>query len=423
MYNIFNLPNIKFPDNFIWGSGTSGHQIEGDNIYSNNWATEQIDGRPEKSGKACNHYELYKEDVVLIKDLGHQAYRMSIEWSRIEPEQGKYDEKAIAHYIDLLSLLKKNNIKVFLTLIHFTNPQWFSELGGFFKTENLKFFEKYLEFIVPKVADYVDNWNVINEFNLLLNRPDRPQELDYKFNILKAHVKGYHIIKCYSKSPVSSAHAFVHFEPKRKFDKLDNIMCNLLDYSCHEFFFHAIRTGELLYPMRDVEIIPEMKGAIDYWAINCYTRRMVDSRDKQLKGERFVHKNLRMIDMDFYMSEFYPEGILYSLQRLNDLPVIITENGTACNDDRYRIINLALTLSVIKDAIDSGVDMQGYLHWSLLDNYEWQSFIPRFGLVDVDFNTFKRTPKPSAWFFKDIIENNGFSQKILRKYLKELPKA
>lgn len=414
MYDVFSFPEVKFPDDFLWGSSTAGHQIEGDNVNSQLWRIEQEKDYPEKSGKACNHWELYQEDIELLFELGHQAYRMSIEWSRIEPEQGKIDEAAIAHYLDELQLIKKKGIKVFLTLHHFTHPQWFEELGAFREYDNLKYFEKYLKFIVPKVAPLVDSWNVFNEFNLSSNTT-------LKFNCIRAHAMGYHIIKQYSSAPVSTAHAFVDWFPYRRHDKFDNIARDLIDWKSNEFFFHAIRTGEFVFPEMDAEEHPEVKGTMDYWAVNTYVRHMVNSRLKKMKGPRFIHKELKMIDKDFYLEEMFPESLISNLERLKDLPVYITENGCACNDDDWRIVWIALYLCALKEAMDRGVDVKGYIHWSTMDNYEWTSFLPRFGLVDVDFETFKRTPKPSAYYFRDIIKNNGFSAATTKKYLKKLP--
>ncbi len=148
---------------------------------------------------------------------------------------------------------------------------------------------------------------------------------------------------------------------------------------------------------------------------------MVDARKKALNGKRFAHKTPKMIKQDFYPEEFFPEGLTAFCERLRDLPVYITENGCSCDDDRFRIVSIALHLSALKDAIDRGVDVRGYFHWSHLDNYEWGSFVPRFGLVDVDFKTFKRTPKASAFFYRDIIQNNGMHSAMMRKHLKELP--
>lgn len=412
MYDVFSLKDFSFPKNFLWGSGYSGHQVEGNNFNSHFWELEKELNLRERSGMACNSYELYGEDVKLVETLSHQAFRTSVEWCRIETQCGTFDKNAVEHYIKLFSTLKEKGIKVFCTLVHNSVPIWFHREGGFTKRENVKYFENYLEYIVPKLSPYVDFWNVLNEFNL------RHAE---SINHIFFHARGYHIIKKYSKAPVSSAHAMVEYCPQRKNDKLDNLMAQYKDYCSQEFFFHAIRTGELVFPFKDGILEKELKDTVDYWSINVYTREMVDSRLKNLAGKRYDHKLLKMIDMDFYLDEMYPETIINGLSRLMDKPIYITENGCACNDDNFRIVYMTLYLSALCEAIKMGADVRGYLYWSLLDNYEWGSFIPKFGLCSVDRKTFKREPKPSAYFYKEIIKNNGVTQEIIRKYLKQLP--
>ena len=430
MYDIFSLPAITFPAGFLWGSSTAGHQIEGDNIHSQVWFDEQQEdffkNDPERkvravSGKACDHYRLYREDVDMLAELGHQAYRMSIEWSRIEPAEGEWNTEAVEHYLDLLRRLNQVGIQTFVTLHHFTHPLWFEQMGGFRKRENLCYVERYLEYLLPKVSGYVSGWNVINEFNLWGGDYPNHDAGMYKFNMLRFHALGYHLIKRYSTAPVSSAHAFIHWFPRRYHDTLDRTMTGFVDYVTNEFFFHAIRTGELVFPTMDVEFDPLVKGSMDFWAVNYYTRHMVDARKAWLQGPRFQHKALKMIPMDFYLEEMYPEGLIANLERLTDLPVYITENGCATTDDRFRIVYLALQLSALHEAIERGVDVRGYFYWSLMDNFEWGSFIPRFGMVDVDFTNFKRTPKPSAWFYREIIRQNGFSGEVIKDFLSELP--
>lgn len=430
MYDVFHLPPITFPKDFLWGSATAGHQIEGDNIHSQTWAYEQTEDfwrdDPERkfratSGKACDHYRLYREDVNLMADLGHQAYRMSIEWSRIEPAEGVWDEAAVRHYVDLLERLTQRGLRVFVTLHHFTHPQWFEQLGGFRERANLRYVERYLNYLAPQISPYVSGWNVINEFNLWGGLSPSPDAGAYKFNMLRFHALGYHLLKRHSSAPVSSAHAFIHWFPRRYHDALDRRMTDYADFVTNEFFFHALRTGELVYPHRDGEYDPDVKGALDFWSVNYYTRHMVDARRAGLEGPRFKHKELKLIPMDFYLEEMYPEGLIANLERLADYPVYITENGCAAEDDRFRIVYVALALSALKEALERGVDVRGYFYWSLMDNYEWGSFIPRFGLVNVDFQTFARTPKPSAFFYRDIIQHNGFSGETVRRYLKELP--
>ena len=240
MYDVFSLPPICFPEGFLWGSATAGHQIEGDNIHSQAWHKEQqpefYQEDPERtirapSGKACDHYRLYREDVELISTLGHQAYRLSIEWSRIEPLEGQWDHDALEHYLDLLDRLVHKGIQVFVTLHHFTHPLWFDRLGGFSKADNRRFFERYLTFLVPRISAYVSGWNVINEFNGWGGLTAGPAIAPLKFNMLRAHALGYHLIKLHSTAPVSSAHAFIHWFPRRFHDTLDRRMTEFADFT------------------------------------------------------------------------------------------------------------------------------------------------------------------------------------------------
>lgn len=416
MYDIFKIPDFKFPNNFVWGTSTAGHQIEGNNISSNNYKDELLrphdpTGKAKPSGMACNHYNMVDEDISLMKDFEYPTYRMSVEWSRIEPDEGNFNQDAIDHYLREISKLNENGIKVMMTLHHFTHPAWFDDLGGFKNLDNRKYFERFAEKVVPVFSSFVDSWNVFNEFN---TNPD-------KISILRYHALGYYIIKKYSKAPVSTAHAFTMYDAVRRHDIFDATLSQYKDIMYNEFFFHAIRTGEVVYPGIDGFFDNDIKDTCDFWAVNMYTREMVDARKKDMHGNRYAHKYLRLVDMDFYLDEFFPEAVIHNLTRLRDKPVIITENGCCADDDKFRIVYISLYLSALYEAMKMGVDVRGYIHWSFMDNYEWTSFLPKFGLIDVDFETFKRTPKPSAYFYKDIIKNNGFNQEILRKYIDRLP--
>ena len=415
MFNIFSLKDFSFPKDFFWGSGYAGHQVEGNNINSQRYQMEIDRDWPEKSGLACNSYELYEKDIDLVMLLGQQAFRTSVEWSRIEPKEGEFNKEATEHYVKMFAKMKEKGIKVFATLVHISYPTWFENIGSFNKIENLKYFERYVEYIVPKIAPYIDYWNVLNESNF----GGGPE---YQIYSLIYHARGYHIIKKYSKAPVSSAHALVYYQPLRAHDKWDKHLANHKDMCFNEYFFHAVRTGEIVYPYRDVIYNKEVKDCVDYWAINTYVRQIVDSRNQSGIGKKYDTCRMNLIkSTDFYLDEFNPECVIANLSRLTDKPVIITENGCSCDDDRFRIIWLTLYLKALEESMRMGVDVKGYLYWSLIDNYEWKSFLPRFGLVDCDFKTFERTPKPSAYFFKEIIANNGFKQEILRRYLKEIP--
>lgn len=417
MTDIFQIPSFKFPEKFLWGTASAGHQIEGNNKNANRYK-EELDlpigegSVYSRSGMACNHYNMVKEDTELLSRFEMPCYRMSIEWSRIEPSEGHFDSEATEHYLKELSLLKEKGIKVILTIHHFTHPIWFDDLGGFKNLDNRKYFERFLDKIVPLYAPYVDSWNVLNEFNVYNDR----------MYAIRYHALGYHVIKKYTDAPVSTAHAFTMFHPKRMYDPFDRALADIKDATENEFFFHAIRTGEVVSPMlEDGYFDKSIKDTCDYWAINIYHRATVDSRAVQTPKKRYKHTYLPLIDMDFYLDEFYPEVMVHQLSRLKDKPVVITENGVACNDDDWRIVYLTLYLSALHDAIETGVDVKGYMYWSFMDNFEWRTYLPKFGLLNVNFETFERNAKKSAYFYRDIIRNNGFSQEILKKYLSKVP--
>lgn len=421
MLNLHNYPAITFPETFLWGSATAAHQIEGDDIHSINWRDQTT--HPERfihhSGKACNSYRLYREDVELLKTLGHQAYRFSIPWSRIEPEEGKFCREAVDHYIDLLRLLKEAGIRTFVTLSHGSDPAWFWDKGGFADRNAFPYFERYVNFIVPQLEDKVDFWMTINEINIM----ERPEcnKFELRKNYMICHAKAYRIIKRYSRKPVGAPHAVAAITPQDPHFDADKAHAAMEDWILNGFFYHALRTGELVYPYYPAETFPELKDSFDFWAVNYYTRHAVSSRTGNGRAPLPVSAQLKLIDKEFYMSSFYPEGLCNELLRLKDKPVFITENGCCCEDDRWRIVKMCQDLSAVRDAMDKGVDVCGILHWSLMDNYEWVSFIPRFGMVHVDFETFRRTPKPSAWMFREIIANRGFTPETVKKYLPELP--
>lgn len=425
MRDIFSIDAFDFPKDFKWGSATAGHQIEGDNVNSNWWHKEQImlSKNPDYhvSGKACNSYKMYEEDSKILAELKHGTYRMSIEWSRIEPKEGEFRIEEIEHYIKVFESLKIRGIRLSLTLVHYAWPQWFEEKGGFSKMENVDYFLRYVEYVVPKVCDYVDEWCVLNEHNGALAQ----SMFDYKINSLRFHAKAYGIIKKYSNKPVSSAHAFILPFAKRINDRFDKTLQDYQDIIINEYFFHAVRTGEIVLPFKDAVYDKEVKNSCDFWAINTYHRRIIDARKADMYGSPISGAELKLLpDVNFrYMNEFYPENFFSTLTRLADKPVIITENGINSYDDDFRIVWILEYLSALAEVIKSGVDVKGYYHWSLLDNYEWGSYVPKFGLVAVDSkNSFKRTIKKSGYFYRDIIENNGYKPEMLLKYLTETPK-
>ncbi len=417
MLGIFSMAPVRFPEGFLWGSATAGHQIEGDNIHSQHYHWEVKDKFPEPSGKACDFWNRWQSDFALVSELGHQAFRLSVEWSRIEPEEGRRDREALDRYLAMLEDLKRRNLKVYLTLHHFTHPQWFEAKGGFRKRENVGDFIRHLEYLVPLIAPYVDYWNIINEFN----NGDSLEGYEQKANFLAAHAGGAAVIRAHSKAPVSTAHALGEWQPENPRDEFDVTRTRIRDWVGNGFFFHGIRTGEVLFPYRDAETIPDLKGSCDFWSLNYYTRHFVSARNGNGNALHSRHdcNRIRPIDRKFYLEEFYPEGLVDRLGGLHDLPVHITENGFCCDDDRLRILYLARHFQALNEAIRRGCRVEAYLYWSFMDNYEWTSFVPRFGMVEVDFKTFERKPKPTAHFFREVIRNNGFDRELVLKYLPE----
>ncbi len=425
MTDPFSLKPFTFPKNFLFGSATAGHQIEGNNVNASNYAYElechEKDPSYALSGLACNSYEMFEADNQILATLGHKMYRMSIEWSRIQPSENEFSQKEVDHYIQVFESLKKKGIKICLSLTHGTVPIWFWKKESFYKMENLPFFEKYIAYTVPKIDAYVDYYLVLNE----PNGGTDPKYFDFKFNAVRYHARAYHIIKQYSNKPVSTALMMVQQFGKRQNDKFDLAIQNYYDVLQNEFFLHAIRTGELVLPHRNAIYDKEIKNSCDFWSINTYRRRILDTRVENFSSARYRHEVIPVLkETDFKEGVFHADALIHNLTRLIDKPVLVSENGIACDNDDFRIVYIAEYLSALHQAMEMGVDVIGYLYWSLLDNYEWSTYVPRFGLVDVDReNGFKRTIKKSGYFYRDIIQNNGFNQEILRKHLHEIPRS
>ena len=415
---------VTFGDDFIWGVSTSAYQIEGGNP-DNDWERGARQGRwKEACGAACNHYALYREDVELLRSLGIPNYRLSIEWSRIQPDATGFDAEATEHYVDLCRRLVEAGIRPWITLFHFTNPTWFADRGEWHKEGNIDCFLRYVEHIVPKLAPYAAGWCPINEYNFYAGAPNQPEDhqrlANYAFNLLLADAGAYDIIKAHSTAWCASPMAYLAFAPWRPHDVFDQTMTAYADWVANGWYYHAIRTGELVYPFTDARYLPQVKGRADFWAVNMYARDMIDSRKQSCHGGRYRHA-ARVLHPEQQDKpwEFSPEALMNNLLRLTDKPVIVTENGLATDDDRDRIVYMAQHLAAFRQAQDLGVDLRGYFHWSLFDNYEWGSYVPKFGLVAYDRETFVRQPKPSARFYRDVIASNGLDDELLRKYLGE----
>jgi beta-glucosidase len=409
---------IEFPKGFLWGAATSAYQIEGgiQNDWSawekknalhlakkakTYWQPWQVDKFPEIlrsenyiCGRACDHYKRYEEDFDIAQSLGLNAFRISIEWSRIEPEEGKFDQQEIEHYRKVLKAIRKRGMEPFVTLWHWTNPLWLAKIGG---PENKIFpfyFSRYAEYVVANLKDQVQNWITLNEptsviFNAYTKGLWPPQKKNplsvfrvFK-NLSKAHNDGYgKIHKLHPEGKVGFSNIIPYLEPFNKNSILDRMTTGIFRYYSTEKFMRMT------------------KNKHDFLAVQYYFHNLV-----KFPGLR-KNKNEQITDLGW---EIYPEGIYHLLKDLKkyNLPVYITENGLADAKDEKRAKFIKDHLRWIQKAIQEGVDVRGYFHWSLLDNFEWdKGFWPRFGLAEIDYKTMKRTIRPSALEYKKICENN-----------------
>ncbi len=397
---------IKFPQNFLWGAATSAYQVEGGNSNSDWWEWEKAVGK-ENSGNACRHYEFYEQDFDLAKSLNHNAHRLSIEWSRIEPEEGKFSEVELKHYIDVILSLRKRNIEPMVTLHHFTNPAWFSKAGGWENKHSVARFLRYCDFVILAMAGHVRYWITINEpmvyiYHSYILGVWPPQEKSYlkakavEDNLIRAHIKAYRLInKIYkesnlSKPSISIAHNLQAFVPCTQ--NLRNRFAAYLRDKWYNFGF--------------LDEIMRHK-TMDFVGVNYYSRQLVEPEKWGIKNLAVdvCKNNHRPVKKNSLGWDVYPEGLYEVLLKLKryGLAVIITENGICTPDDNLRWEYIYDHLKNIHRAMEKGVNVTGYLYWSLMDNFEWdKGFGPRFGLIEIDYNTYKRTVRESAKKFGEV---------------------
>ncbi|MFC1609070.1 glycoside hydrolase family 1 protein [Patescibacteria group bacterium] len=415
---------IVFPRGFLWGASTSSHQVEGgmNNDWSD-WEESNANGLAEEakikwsqwqkvnfpemlkadnyiSGRACDHYNRFSEDFEIARKLGHNAHSFSIEWSRIEKEEGVFDKREIEHYRMVLEDLKKRNIRPFVTLWHFTNPLWLRDLGGVECKKFPFYFSRYAKFVVEELGDLVDFWITFNEPNIytanvyvngkwLFGKKDIMSAIRVFKNFAKAHNLTYDEIHSIRKGTnVGLANNILYFEPYYKKSPFDIVGAKILSHIVNR------------------EILNMTKGKHDFLAIQYYFHRLVNFPRGVMEGHGIAS------DMGW---EIFPKGIYHVLKSMSKykLPIYITENGLADSDDSRREQFIKNHLYWVHRAVKEGVDVKGYLHWSLLDNLELdKGYWPRFGLVEVDRDTLERKVRPSALRYAKICKDNGFEMEI-----------
>jgi beta-glucosidase len=406
-----------FPDKFLWGCATAAHQVEGNNVNSDYWTMEHLPQSmfKEPSGDACDHYHLYAQDIGMLADLGFNTYRFSIEWARIEPEEGFLSNAELDHYRRMLAACQEHHLTTMLTYYHFSLPRWFAVKGGWQQEKAADLYARYCEKVTRHMGDLVGYASTMNE-------PDLPQLLNW-INIPGAPA-GMSITDM-MQAALGNIRKQLNAPDFSDFFLGDAKKTRETLLAAHAKAKDAIKSVRPDLPvgfnlaMQDDQAAPEdshldekradvygpwLEAArkCDYLGVQTYSRSLVGKKDlPPPKGAELTQVGM----------EFYPECVEHVVRyaaREARVPIIVTENGIATEDDTRRVEYYQRAVAGLKRAIDDGVDVRGYVAWSLMDNFEWMSgFTPKFGLVAVDLKTQKRTIKPSAAVLGNIARRNS----------------
>ncbi len=413
-----------FPSDFLWGAATAGHQIEGSNVLSDIWAMEHIPNAPfaEPSGDACDSYHRYEEDIALLAGSGLNSYRFSIEWSRVEPEKGFFSVAELHHYRKMVAACTKNGVTPVVTLNHFTVPAWFARDGAWNQADAPELFEKYCRKVVEHIGVEVTWWATFNEPNagalllatgsLPLGALDDSSELGRGQSALAqafaARVGGEAGTASMALPILTPAGIENVFESHiRGRAAIKELLPNArVGWTIATHDIQSVDGGEEkaaeVYAQA-IEPFWQLSKEDDFVGIQTYTREVYGPEGK-IEAER--------TDRTFQTGwEYYPQALGNTVRRaagFTGVPVLVTENGMATDNDELRIGYTRDALIGLRDAMRDGVQVLGYLHWTLLDNWEWHTgFAITFGLNPLDRETFERTPKPSLGWLGQVAATNG----------------
>ncbi|MDP2923676.1 MAG: family 1 glycosylhydrolase [Candidatus Omnitrophota bacterium] len=397
---------MDFPSSFLWGAALSSYQTEGEN-FNTDWYLWEKKRELEPAARASNHYHLFENDFELAKELNFNCLRLSVEWARICPRYHIYSEKEFGHYKEVIGTLLSLNLKPIVNLHHFTNPIWFSERGGWLSSKNIDFFLHYLKKVVESFKTEVEYWLIFNEplvyiynsFVLGIWPPGRRSLIEAKKvldNIISAYRVGYQEIKnIYSGNSTTAKVSFS--KHMRIFSPCPTFNTGLNNFSAF------LRDG--IFNFRILDHLCK-KGYLDFIAMNYYCKEYVKFKGLFGVGCDHGYHQERKNYLNWYV---YPKGLYEFLIRLKryNLPIIIMENGTAEKQNILYEDYLISHLKSVAKAISAGVNVQGYLWWSLIDNFEWhEGFGPRFGLIEVNYRDFSRKIRPFALTYAKICKEN-----------------
>ena len=422
--------NSRFPADFAWGVATSSHQVEGGNL-NNQWAAWEKLGRiksKDSVGRACDWWQNAEQDFDLAKSFGVNALRLSVEWSRIEPKEGIWDETAFARYREMLKALHQRGMRPFVTLHHFTNPLWFEEKQAFANPDSIRLFRRYTQRVVSALGDLCQDWATFNEPNVYVSLGyflgEFPPGKKGQFvlaarvtrNLCLAHAAAYKTIhSLQSNANVGWAQHYVVFKPRKPESALDRWLCAFIDRRFNDNFAETIRSGRAPFPLNKFgQSLPHVQGTCDYIGINYYSRLRVGfafTSPKTLFVQITVppHKPQGDSGIEVPYGEVYPEGLRRAVEHFADFkkPVYILENGVPDREDRIRPWAIESIGEQMHTLLAEGVDLRGYFHWTLADNFEWnEGWHLRFGLFELDPETQKRTRRTSADAYAKLIKES-----------------
>jgi beta-glucosidase len=418
-----DVDEARFPPDFLWGAATAAHQVEG-GCDNNNWSrwenSVDAEGRPrikrgQKAGAACEHWTRYREDIELLRELGVGAYRLSVEWSKLEPAPMRFDAAAIRHYHDVLDALLEAGIEPVVTLHHFTHPLWLEELGGFERVENVRHVVAFGERVFREYSDKVRMWCTTNEPEVVAAMgyaagifPPGKRSLQAAAEVLKnlcvAHTELYHAIKAMpggAEARVGIVKNLTQLDPWNRWSPLDWLACRVLNRLFNGAILEYLETGRFRFVIPGLARVDheDERGArsLDYFGLNYYSHVLLQVRPVR-DAEQMLRYRPGDVKTDMPYAS-YPEGFYRALMRVSRLgvPLYVTENGIADGRDDRRAGFIERYLYALWRAMQDGCDVRGYFYWSLMDNFEWsEGYDMKFGLYEVDFATQRRRLRSGA---------------------------
>ena len=383
-----------FPDGFLWGTATAAHQVEGGNWNNDWWAWEHAPQTTcvEPSGDAVDHLWRYPTDLDIMRDLGFGSYRFSLEWSRIEPEEGEFSPAALDHYQRVIDACHARGMEACVTFHHFTTPRWAAATGGWNDPAIVERFTRYVEVAAARLGPSIDMACTINEPNVV-------SSLGYLLGQfppgvagdLEAYVRANELLVAAHRAAVPVLRAAGDFPV--------GVTVSMSDWGAEPGAEDQIPVWRA--PHEDTFL--EATAGDDFVGVQAYTRMRVGP-----EGIVGPEPGVEIVDMGY---EYWPTAAEASIRRaaeVTGLPVYCTENGIGTTDDAQRIAYLRDSLRGVARTVADGLDVRGYFHWSLLDNFEWaHGYRMQFGLVGVDRATQERTVKPSAHWLAQIMRTGS----------------